>query len=138
MPINATPPPAISCFMPCDLAPGLSFPYPSSRFITPHIPRPAPSAMTSVWRTSTAELKKAIQHPPEPFYKISEVQAGGGIQVPVSPFIKESPSVPQTEQVSGVFNSFKEVSLTSTPVFGPARAFELIFHKCRIFHWMLG
>ena len=34
MPIRATPPPAISCFMPWDFAPGLSLPYPSRRLIT--------------------------------------------------------------------------------------------------------
>ena len=35
-------------------------PYPSIRLITPQIPSPAPSAVTSVCNTSTAELKKAI------------------------------------------------------------------------------
>ena len=39
----------------------LSFPYPSKRLIAPQMPRPAPRAMTSVCRTSTAELKNAIK-----------------------------------------------------------------------------
>ena len=65
--MSATPPPAISCFMPCDLAPGLSFPYPSSRLMTPQIPRPAPRAMTKVCKTSTALLKKSIFYVPESF-----------------------------------------------------------------------
>ena len=38
----------------------LSFPYPSIRLTTPHTPRPAPRAMTSVFSTSTAEVKKDI------------------------------------------------------------------------------
>nr|DAP97801.1 MAG TPA: hypothetical protein [Caudoviricetes sp.] len=33
---------------PCDFAPGLSLPYPSSRLIAPQIPRPAPRATTRV------------------------------------------------------------------------------------------
>ena len=48
-------------------APGLSFPYPSSRLITPQIPRPAPRAMTKVCKTSTALLKKSIFYVPESF-----------------------------------------------------------------------
>ena len=63
-PIRATPPPAMSCLIPCDLAPGLSFPYPSRRLIAPHMARPAPRAITRVWRTSTAELKKSILYMP--------------------------------------------------------------------------
>ncbi len=51
---------AMSCFMPCDLAPGLSLPYPSSKLITPQIPSPAPSAITRVWSTLIAEVKKVI------------------------------------------------------------------------------
>ena len=35
-------------------APGLSLPYPSIRLITPHTPRPAPSAITNVCNTPTA------------------------------------------------------------------------------------
>ena len=77
MPMRATPPPAISCFMPWDFAPGLSLPVyaplrsaqsrrppdvvrPSSRLIAPQIPRPAPSATTRVCSTPTALLKNAI------------------------------------------------------------------------------
>ena len=77
MPMRATPPPAISCFMPWDFAPGLSLPVyaplrsaqsrrppdvvrPSSRLIAPQIPRPAPSATMRVCSTPTALLKKAI------------------------------------------------------------------------------
>lgn len=44
-------------------APGLSLPYPSSRLMTPQMPRPAPRAMTSVWSTWIAELKNSIQKP---------------------------------------------------------------------------
>ena len=40
VPIRATPPPAMSCFIPWDFAPGLSLPYPSIRLIAPQIPRP--------------------------------------------------------------------------------------------------
>ena len=50
----------IKCLMPCDFAPGLSFPYPSKRLITPQMPRPAPRAITSVCKTPTALLKNAI------------------------------------------------------------------------------
>ena len=50
------------------LAPGLSFPYPSSRLMTPQIPRPAPRAMTKVCKTSTALLKKSIFYVPESFF----------------------------------------------------------------------
>ena len=77
MPMRATPPPAISCFMPWDFAPGLSLPVyaplrsaqsrrppdvvrPSSRLIAPQMPRPAPSATTRVCSTPTALLKNAI------------------------------------------------------------------------------
>ena len=49
------------------LAPGLSFPYPSSRLMTPQIPRPAPRAMTKICKTSTALLKKSIFYVPESF-----------------------------------------------------------------------
>ena len=35
---------------------------PSSRLITPQMPRPAPMAITRVWRTVIAELKKAIEY----------------------------------------------------------------------------
>ena len=41
-------------FISWDFAPGLSFPYPSIRLIAPQIPRPAPSAITSVCKVSTA------------------------------------------------------------------------------------
>lgn len=46
----------------------LSFPYPSSRLMTPQIPRPAPRAMTKVCKTSTALLKKSIFYVPESFF----------------------------------------------------------------------
>ena len=52
----------MNCLIPCDFAPGLSFPYPSKRLITPHTARPAPIATTSVCKISTAELKKSILH----------------------------------------------------------------------------
>ena len=42
-------------------------PYPSSRLMTPQIPRPAPRAMTKVCKTSTALLKKSIFYVPESF-----------------------------------------------------------------------
>ena len=42
------------------LAPGLSFPYPSRRFTTPHTPRPAPIATTRVFKVVIALLKNAI------------------------------------------------------------------------------
>lgn len=45
------PPPLISCLMPCDFAPGLSFPYPSRRLITPHTPTPAPIAVTTCFKS---------------------------------------------------------------------------------------
>ena len=61
VPTTATPAPAISCFIPWLLAPGLSLPYPSSRFTTPHTPRPAPKAITSVCKVEIAEVKKASQ-----------------------------------------------------------------------------
>ena len=61
--MSATPPPAMSYFIPCDLAPGLSLPYPSRRFTTPQATRPAPSAITSVCNTVIAELKNAILIP---------------------------------------------------------------------------
>ncbi len=51
------------CFIPCDLAPGLSLPYPSRRFTAPQTPRPAPIAVTKVPITSTPELKNAILIP---------------------------------------------------------------------------
>ena len=54
------PPPDISCFMPCDFAPGLSFPYPSKRLITPQTPTPAPIAVTTVFNPVTAVVKNAI------------------------------------------------------------------------------
>ena len=38
----------------------LSFPYPSSKLITPHTARPAPIATTSVCKIEIAELKNAI------------------------------------------------------------------------------
>ena len=61
MPIRATPPPAMSCLMPCDFAPGLSFPYPSKRLITPQMPSPAPRAITKVCNTPIALLKNSIK-----------------------------------------------------------------------------
>ena len=62
MPIRITPPPAMSCLMPWLLAPGLSFPYPSRRLMTPHTPKPAPMAVTRVWRIVILLLKKPIKH----------------------------------------------------------------------------
>ena len=59
--MRATPPPAMSCFMPWDFAPGLSWPYPSRRLMTPQIPRPAPRAITRVCRVVTADVKNAIR-----------------------------------------------------------------------------
>ena len=50
----------IKCLMPWLLAPGLSFPYPSRRFTTPHTPRPAPIATTRVFKVVIALLKNAI------------------------------------------------------------------------------
>jgi len=38
----------------------LSFPYPSKRLIAPQIPRPAPSATTSVCKVPTALVKNVI------------------------------------------------------------------------------
>lgn len=38
----------------------LSFPYPSSRLITPHTPTPAPIAVTTVFKPVTAVVKNAI------------------------------------------------------------------------------
>ena len=58
-----TPPPAISCLIPWLFAPGLSFPYPSRRLITPHTPSPAPMAETRVWRMEIALLKNPILKP---------------------------------------------------------------------------
>ena len=60
MPIRMTPPPAMSCLIPCDLAPGLSLPYPSIRLMTPHTPRPAPIAVTNVCKILTAKNKLKI------------------------------------------------------------------------------
>ena len=51
---------AISCLTPCDFAPGLSFPYPSRRLITPHTATPAPIAVTTVFNPVTADVKNAI------------------------------------------------------------------------------
>lgn len=48
---------------PCDFAPGLSFPYPSSRLITPHTATPAPIAVTTVFNPVTAVVKNAIINP---------------------------------------------------------------------------
>lgn len=53
----------MNCLIPCDLAPGLSFPYPSNRLITPHTARPAPIATTSVCKILIAEVKNAIVLP---------------------------------------------------------------------------
>ena len=41
-------------------APGLSFPYPSRRLITPHTPTPAPIAVTTVLSPVTDVVKKLI------------------------------------------------------------------------------
>ena len=41
-------------------APGLSFPYPSRRLITPHTATPAPIAVTTVFNPVTADVKNAI------------------------------------------------------------------------------
>ncbi len=62
MPIRTTPPPAMSCLMPCDFAPGLSFPYPSRRLITPHTASPAPIATTRVCKMLIADAKNAIYY----------------------------------------------------------------------------
>ena len=51
---------AMSCLTPCDFAPGLSFPYPSRRLITPHTATPAPIAVTTVFNPVTADVKNAI------------------------------------------------------------------------------
>lgn len=45
---------------PSKFAPGLSFPYPSSKLMPPHTPRPPPSAITSVCSTSIVELKNVM------------------------------------------------------------------------------
>ena len=50
----------IKCLIPCDFAPGLSFPYPSRRLITPHTPTPAPIAVTTVLSPVTDVVKKLI------------------------------------------------------------------------------
>lgn len=50
----------MSCLIPWDFAPGLSFPYPSNRLITPHTASPAPIATTSVCKILIAWLKNAI------------------------------------------------------------------------------
>lgn len=50
----------IKCFIPCDLAPGLSLPYPSSRLMTPHAASPAPMAQTSVFKVVIAVVKNPI------------------------------------------------------------------------------
>lgn len=55
-----TPPPAMSCLIPCDFAPGLSFPYPSRRLMIPHTAMPAPIAVITVFNVVTAEEKNAI------------------------------------------------------------------------------
>jgi len=59
--------------------------YPSKRLITPHIPRPAPSAITSDCIASTAELKKAIDCCRKYFlFCINPLY--GHPKIPVSPF----------------------------------------------------
>lgn len=50
----------MSCFIPCDLVPGLSLPYPSSRLMTPHAASPAPMAQTSVFKVVIAVVKNPI------------------------------------------------------------------------------
>ena len=50
----------MNCFIPCDLAPGLSLPYPSSRLMTPHAASPAPMAQTSVFKVVIAVVKNPI------------------------------------------------------------------------------
>lgn len=47
----------IKCFIPCDFAPGLSVPYPSSRLITPQAASPAPIAQTNVFKVVIAVVK---------------------------------------------------------------------------------
>ena len=65
IPISTMPPPAINCFIPCDFAPGLSVPYPSSRLITPQAASPAPIAQTNVFKVVIAVVKNAISVPLE-------------------------------------------------------------------------
>ena len=60
VPSRMMPPPAMSCFIPWLLEPGLSLPYPSRRLTTPHTPRPAPRATTSVCKVVIAEVKNAF------------------------------------------------------------------------------
>ena len=60
IPIRTMPPPAISCLIPCDFAPGLSLPYPSKRLMTPHAASPAPIAQTRVFNVVIAVVKKLI------------------------------------------------------------------------------
>ena len=55
----------IKCFIPCDFAPGLSVPYPSSRLITPQAASPAPIAQTNVFKVVIAVVKNAISVPLE-------------------------------------------------------------------------
>lgn len=52
----------MNCLIPCDLAPGLSLPYPSRRLMTPQTARPAPMATTNVCKIEIAELKNAIKY----------------------------------------------------------------------------
>ena len=63
------------------LEPGLSLPYPSRRLTTPHTPRPAPRATTSVCKVVIAEVKNCIYPPflrgfPRPWKK-PPMQAAG-------------------------------------------------------------
>lgn len=53
-----SPRPDISCFMPCDFAPGLSLPYPSKRLTTPQTPSSAPIRQMTDLRTVHAVLMK--------------------------------------------------------------------------------
>ena len=50
----------MTCLIPWLFAPGLSFPYPSRRLMTPHTARPAPRATTSVCKIVIADVKNAI------------------------------------------------------------------------------
>ena len=59
------------------LAPGLSLPYPSSRLMPPHTPRPAPRAITRVWRVVIADWKNAILYLPEQNIVPSPKNGGG-------------------------------------------------------------
>ena len=77
----------ISCLTPCDLAPGLSLPYPSRRLMPPQTQSAPPRATTRVCRVSIAELKNSIYISPFPthfvpiFYLVSIDGKIYGIQV---------------------------------------------------------